>query len=379
MANISIELVKSKGELKNFIRFPNSLYADDPNYVPPLMMERLDSLQASKNPYFDHAEVALWVAKREGKIVGRISAQACELVKEYVAPDMGQFGMFECIDDAAVAAALFDTALNWLKERGKTRVQGPFNLSVNMETGALIDGFDTPPMIMMGHGRPYYLALYEGYGFTKAKDLLAFYKEVDQVQVPKAMKLYEMALKNKNLSLHHINMKNFKKELATYFDIFNDSWSNNWNYVPFTKAEGAHAAISMRPLIKPERAVWVEYKGQPAGFLIYLPNINEFIQDLNGAEGPIGMIKLGWRILTRKTKGCRVPLMGIRKEFQGKAIGAAMMSLMTQSCRNYAEAEGMTESEFSWILEDNKGMISLLKMVDSKPYKTYRVFERAID
>ncbi len=379
MSDILVWPVNTKKDLKKFIRFPNDLYQDDPNYVQPLMMERLDSLQAHKNPYFDHAEVQFWLATKDDKIVGRISAQVCELVKENIDPKLGQFGMFECIDDQEVADALLVTALDWLKERGMDKVHGPYNLSVNMETGLLVDGFDTPPMIMMGHGKPYYESLLEKYGFKGVKNLYAYHGPVKDMCPPKVQKLYEMAQNNDKLVLHKMNMSKMEEELKTYFDIFNESWSDNWGFVPFTDAEGVHAAKSMKPLLNKHRCTWVEYKGEPAGFMIALPDINEYIKDLKGGENIFNLIRLGWRLLTRKPKSYRVPLMGIRKKYQGKAIGALMTVMMTETCRQNAIENGLEYGELSWILEDNKGMISILENINSVPYKTYRLYEKAID
>jgi len=373
VSEVSIVQVGSAAELKRFIRLPSRLFAADPHFVPPLEMERQDALSPSKNPYFEHAEVQLFLAVRDGRDVGRISAQIDRLVKD---PAIGHFGLIVGEDDPQVFAALFRAAENWLRQRGRTRIQGPFNLTINEETGLLIKGFDTPPMIFMSHDPPYAGTRVEEQGYAKAKDLIAYLYDALHDLPPAARRMIARH-KPKDLRVRHIDMKNYEAEFDSVIDMFNDAWSENWGFVPFTAAELKHMAKGLKPLINPALTAIVELRGQPIGFGITLPNLNEAIRDFNGALFPFNFIKLLWRI-KRGTVTGRVPLMGIRRSFAGGLLGGMLPFLIIDSMRQAALQGRLRKVELSWILEDNLPMRKIIEALGSDPYKTYRVYEKTL-
>ncbi len=375
---LKIVPVGDQAGLKTFIRVPTALYQDDPNYIVPLEMDRLDTLSRDKNPYFKHAEAQYWIAFRDDKAVGRISAQVCELVKKQIDPKLGQFGFFECEDNEETAKALFKTAAEWLKSKGKSKIQGPYNLSVNEECGLLIEGFETPPMVMMGHGLPYYGKLLKSSGFKKAKDMYAYILDILPGFPDKTNRIVAMAENNKRIEIRDMNMKNYDAELEKFFSIFNDAWSGNWGFVPFTDAEARHAAKAMKPAIRPSWVRLCSYKGEDAAFMITIPDLNSLIHDFNGKLFPFNLLKLLWRLKVKPVKRVRVPLMGVRKHLQGSMAGASMVFLLIETIRRKVVKDGGEVGELSWILEDNDAMNKILIDIGCVKYKTYRVFEKAI-
>ena len=377
MSELKVSQVNGKADLKKFVNVTREVYKDDPNWVQPLMLERLDVLQAHKNPYFDHAEVAFWVAERGGKLVGRISAQIDKLAQEKWGPNLGHFGFFE-VRDAEAAKALLDTAKAWLKERGMVRMQGPWSLNPAEEVGTLIEGFDTPPCFMMPHGCPEYDGWLKAEGFEKAKDMYAYRIDLSTPMPDRAMRIVGMAEKNAKVTMRPVNMKDFDNELAIIMDIYNEAWGENWGYVPFTEAEIKHGAEALKPVVKPYRTYICEYDGEPVAFMLTIPDVNYKLRDLDGKLGPIKALKLAYRMFNGKEDRCRVPLMGVRKKFQKKPLGAAMAMWMIDVSRQHVEKRGAYFGELGWILEDNDGMNSILVEIGCELYKTYRVYETAI-
>jgi len=377
VSELTVRQITSKDDLKRFILVTESVYKDDPNWIQPLMIERMDVLLAENNPYFEHAEVALFLAERGGKAVGRISAQIDALAQEQWGPNLGHFGFMEA-PDAETAAALIDTAENWLKERGCTRMQGPWSFSANMEVGTLVDGFDTPPCIMMPHGLPGYDGWIKGNGFDKAKDMFAYSLDLNIPLPDRAKRIVKMAEKNKKTTIRPLDMKKFDEELDVIMEMFNEAWDQNWGYVQFTEAEAKHTAKSLKPIIKPYRTYICEYDGDPVAFMVTIPDVNHKIRDLGGKLLPFGIFKLLWRMFNGREDRCRVPLMGVRKKFQKGPLGAAMAMWMIDVSRQHVEDRGAYFGELGWILEDNDGMRSILEEIGCKIYKTYRVYEKKI-
>lgn len=375
---VTIEPVTNRRELKRFIRMPAAIYRDDPAWVPPLMLERLALLDKRRNPYFEHAEAEYWTACRNGLPVGRISAQIDRLVEEARGERIGHFGMFECIDDPDAAAALFEVAERWLAERGCTRVEGPFNLSINGEIGLLIDGFDTPPALMMGHARPWYRRLVEAQGYAKAKDVFAYELDLSRGPPERITRFVEASRRNPRFRLHEIDMRRYDEELETVIDIFNDAWSENWGFVPLTRAEARHMAQEIRPLIDPTCVQICSYQGQPSAMMVALYDLNALIADLGGRLLPFGWLRLIWRMKTRYPERFRVPLMGVRKAHQNTRQGAAMALLLIEAIRQGCVAKGARWGELSWILEDNHGMRDILDEIGCRIYKTYRIFGKML-
>lgn len=375
---IRISKVESKADLKTFIRLVEAIYKDDPNWVKPLEMERLELLTPKTNPWFEHAKAQFWIAYRGGKPVGRISAQVCDMVQDLILKGLGQIGMYEAVDDSEISTALFETAESWLKDQGMDQVQGPYNLSVNSECGLLIDGFDMPPMLMMGHARPYYATHFKAAGYSKAKDMYAYRLDISRGMPPFVSRITRSGENNKRLVIRRINKRNYTAEVESFFEIFNDSWSGNWGFLPFTDAEAAHAAKSMRPLIRDYMVRICEYDGEPAAFMITLPDVNSLIRDLDGKLLPFGWLKLLWRLSRGCTTGVRVPLMGVRKKYQDTRIGGTMAISLIEHCRRAVVKRGGVWGELSWILEDNLGMRNILSQCGSKIYKTYRIYEKSL-
>ncbi|HKY90931.1 MAG TPA: dATP pyrophosphohydrolase [Nevskiaceae bacterium] len=372
MSAVTIVAVNNKAELDRFIRLPMRLYKNDPAYIPPLLMERAEALSPKKNPYFEHAETQFFLAVRDGRDVGRISAQIDQLVQD---PDIGHFGMLAAEDDPAVFAALFEAAEGWLKSRGKHHVIGPFSLSINEETGLLVDGFDTPPVMLMGHDPRYADPRVQACGYAKAKDVIAYDYDLDHDLPAAARKLIDKR-KPAAMIVRNLDMKRYDEEFNRVAEVFNDAWSENWGFLPFTPHEMVHMAKSLRPLIDPKKVGIVEMNGQIVGFGVLLPNLNEAIRDFNGSLLPFNWLKLLLRI--KKTKTARVPLMGVRRSLKAGMLGAVVPFLIIDTMRNGARAAGMQKVELSWILEDNRPMRHIIESLGARPYKTYRVYEKRL-
>ena len=369
---IEIREVVSRKDLKAFIAVPWAIYKNDPAWVPPLKVERKATFSAG-HPYFKHARWKAWIAYQAGQPVGRISAQIDDLYLQKHHAHTGFFGLIESIEDPAVSAALFNVAEEWLKNEGMQRMLGPFSLSVNQEIGCLVDGFETPPYIMMGHALPYYGPMIESNGFTKAKDVLAYNVEPKNFALtPRIQRLLQRQLTN--MTLRTVNRKNTEVELDLLRDIFNDAWSNNWGWVPFTKEEFRSVGKELFMIVPPELAVVAEVDGKPAAFLVMLPNVNEALADLNGRLFPFGWAKLLWRLKFRFPKTGRVALMGVRKEYQHTRLGPALAFLMINGVHEPAMKYGVEHVEMSWILEDNQAMRSIIEKIGGYVTKRYRMF-----
>ncbi|MFC4347009.1 N-acetyltransferase [Kordiimonas lipolytica] len=377
MSDIIIKEITDVKGLKDFVNATRQVYANDPNWIQPLMMERMDAIRRDKNPYYEHAEVAHWVAYEGGKPVGRITAQVDALAQEKWGPNLGHFGFFEATTKD-VADKLLATAEAWLKARGMTRMQGPWSLNTAEEVGTLIKGFDTPPVFMMPHGRPEYDGWLKAHGLEKAKDMHAFRLDLNMPVPERAKRIVKMAEKNKKVTMREIDMKRFDAEVATVLEIYNEAWSENWGYVPFTKHEVEHGAKALKPVVKPYRTMICEYEGEPVAFMLTIPDVNHKIRDLDGKLFPFGWAKVAWRMMNGKEDRCRVPLMGVRKKFQKGPLGAAMAMWMIQVSQRNVMDRGAYFGELGWILEDNEGMISILEEIGCEIYKTYRVYEKAI-
>ena len=376
MSGIEIIPVQGRSLLDRFIRLPERVHKDDPHYIAPLHMERQEALTV-KNPFFGHAEVQFWLARKDGRDVGRISAQIDRHALALRPDDPGMFGMIAAENDPAVFKALLETVQSWLRERGMTRMQGPFNLNINEETGLLVDGFDTPPMLLMGHDKPYIAAQLEELGLRKIKDVYAYLYDVTVDLPPSVRRLLSRPLPP-GVTVRRIDFKRYNEEIRTVTDIFNDAWANNWGFVPLSEAETDYLAKSLKPLLDPRLASVVERNGVPVGFLVGLPNLNEAIRGLDGKLLPFGWAKLLWRLKVGGVKTARVPLMGVRRSAAQDVIGSLLPFLMIDAVRKEAMKMGFTHIELSWILEDNLPMRRMNESLGAKAYKTYRVYEKGL-
>lgn len=375
MGPVVVRPVASWREMGTFIDVPWRIYADDPLWVPPLRLER--RLHFSKfNPFLKHAEWQAWVAYRNNEPVGRISAQVDQLHRDRYGPRTGHFGLLEMIEDTEVLDALLSSAEDWLAARGTMHVTGPFNLSINQECGILVEGFDTPPMVMMPHSRTWYGLLLEQHGYRPVKDMLAYWVKVDDSPPQLMINLKEKF--SKQVVLRKLRRDRFGEEMETLRDIFNDAWSENWGFVPFTEAEFAELGTSLRLLVPDDFVQIAEVDGIPAAFMAGLPNLNEIFAELNGNLFPLGWIGLIHHLKSRGVRTGRIPLMGVRRQFQNTPLGIALALMVIDAPRQAAISRGIQALELSWILEDNKPMRSILKYMGCKEYKRYRIYGKTL-
>ncbi|HEY7841484.1 MAG TPA: N-acetyltransferase [Gammaproteobacteria bacterium] len=372
---LTVRAVAEAEERRAFIDLPWALYRDDPVWIPPLRAERRLHL-SRHNPFFEHGTAESWVAWRGDRPVGRLTAQVDRLHRLHHGPDTGQFGFLEAENDAAVFAALLGAAEQWLAARGALRITGPFNYSINQECGVLVDGFADPPSVMMPHGRPWYGARLEEQGYRRATDMLAYWVEV-RFRAPEAMQRLVRRYATR-VTLRRLDRLHFSRDLEILRDIFNDAWSGNWGFVPLTEAEMSDMGNSLKLFVPDGYVQIADVDGAPAAFLVLLPNLNEILSGLDGRLLPFGWLKLLWRMRRHHYLTGRVALMGVRKPFQSTPLGIALAYQVIDAARTVAVEHDMRGVEMSWILEDNKGMRSILDSIGSRLYKRYRVYEKSL-
>ena len=377
-APVTIRPVVTKKDRKAFVDFAWEVYKNDPAWVPPLKDEVHGLITPGKNPWFEHAKAQLWLAERGGKIVGRISAQVDELVQDHMGQGTGQWGMFEVLD-AQAAEALIVTAEQWLRQQGMTRALGPISLSIWDEPGLEIEGFEQPPTAMMGHHRPEYEGMIEAAGYQKAKDLITYELDIRHWEDPKIDRLIAMGERNEQIRIRMVDKSKFNEEARLILNLLNDAWSNNWGYVPLTEAEIKYAGKKLRPIIFNELVRVAEVDREPVAFMLTIPDINELTKDLNGELFPFNFIKLLWRLRKPRTRRLRVPLMGVAKKLHHTRMASMLAFMMIEYTRRDAVAKyGASVGEFGWILEDNKGMLSIAELPGAHVNHRYRVYEKAL-
>ncbi len=374
---VTVRTVVTSADRAAFVDLPWKIYANDPNWVPPLKSEVRALIGGpSTNPWFLHGRAAFFLAERDGQTVGRISAQVCDLVQER-RPGLGQWGMFETVDDPAVAAALMDAAEEWLRNQGMIRAQGPISISIWDEPGLLVDGFDRPPVVMMGHHRPCYEGLILGQGYLGEKDLHSWSLRVSGPFPERINRIVAAGEKNRRIRVREVDVSRFGEEAALILDILNEAWRDNWGFVPLTPAEVAHVGKKLKPIVYPHLVRVAEYDGEPVAFMITLPDINQLTRDLDGRLLPFGWAKLLWRLRNPQVEWMRVPLMGVRKSLQGTRTASLLAFMMIEYIRRDAVArQGASCGEIGWILEDNGPMISIAEAIEARISKTYRIYER---
>jgi hypothetical protein len=376
--DIDVRPVRSREDERLFLAVPFRAFAGDPNWVAPLFVERRDHLSRTRNPYFQHAEAELFVALKGSEAVGRVSAQIDRLYLERHRDQTGHFGFLDAIDDPFVFAALMEAAGRWLGERGMKRMRGPFSFSINEETGLLIDGFDAPPSIMMGHARPWYARHLGDLGFAKAKDVIAYDYDA-RTPLPRAMQsMLDKAHASGDLEVRALSKKHLQRDLSLIIDIFNDAWSGNWGFVPLTEAEIAALGRNLRMLVREDDIAIASWRGEAAAMAVTLPDINRWIRGLNGRLMPFGWAKVLWHLLARPPEAVRMPLMGVRRAFHGQPLGATLALAAIARVREAHLKRGTHRAELSWILEDNWPMRRILDALGARPYKTYRIFEKSL-
>jgi hypothetical protein len=378
-AAIEVRPIETARDRRLFIRAGAIPYADDPNYVTPLEFEVAQRLDPTSNPALKDAPHQLWIAYRNGAPAGRISAIVNPLHLARYKDDAAHFGFIDAVDDPAVFSALFGAAESWARARGMKKLAGPFNFSVNEECGLLVEGFDTPPYVMMPHGRPHYQRRIEALGYVKAMDMYALsWVNVLRFIPERRQRFVEKTLSSPKVSIRNLDVRNFTADIKLVVDIYNDAWADNWGFVPFTEEQARHMASELRPIIAPYNVVICSYDGEPSAFCLVLPNINEAIRDFGGKLLPFNWAKLLWRLKVKGLTTARMPLMGVRKKLQGKPVGAAFAYKMIDIANSANMERGLTSSEVGWILENNTAMLAMLLDMGCEKYKTYRIYEKAL-
>lgn len=373
---IEIREVTDKRSLKKFIRVPWAIYKNDPNWIPPLLMERKEAL-SSKHPYFKHAKWKAWIAFQDDKPVGRISAQIDELHQQRYNNKTGFFGLIEAPEDDAVFSALFDTAENWLRGQGMQQIVGPFNLGINQEVGILTEGFDTPPCVMTSHSPRYYSTSIERCGYQPAQELLAYELDIHTYVTP-STKQELIDRTAGRIKVRQLSRKTMEADFEVMRDVFNDAWQDNWNFVPFTREEFAAVGKEMLTVVPPDFLQIAELDGEPAAFIAMLPDINMAIADLKGRLLPFGWAKLLWRLKVRFPTRCRIALMGVRKKYQNTIFGPAMAFMVVDSVLVPGLSRGGQRVELSWILEQNKPTRNMIEKFGGKITKRYHMYSKAL-
>jgi GNAT superfamily N-acetyltransferase len=375
--SIDIEQVAGPRSLREFVTFPFARYQGDPLWVPPLIEERLDFLNPRKNPFFEHAQVALFLARRGGKVVGTVSAAIDENYAAFHGERMATFGFFETIDDPQVAARLLAAAEAYAREQGATVVRGPISFSTNHELGLLVEGFDSSPMVMMTYNPQSYAALIEGCGYRKAIDLLAYIGDLGerwQNAERGIVRVAQKAARKAGVRVRPANIRNFDQEVQRIKSIYQRAWVNNWGFVPLTEKEADHLAASLKPVIDPDLVFIAETDdGTPVGMSIALPDLHQALHlSGGGSMFPLGLLKFLW--YRRRIDQFRLWGMGVIEQYRGQGIDAVFYVETTRA----ALAKGYQRAEASWVLETNTMMVRILEHLGLKRYKTYRVYEKQL-
>jgi GNAT superfamily N-acetyltransferase len=376
VSNVEISEVSSHQERNAFIKFPWRIYVNDPAWVPPLIIERKAFLDRKRHPFFRHGDAALFLARKNGEIVGRIMASDDPNYNALHQSNVGCFGLFECINNRDVAAALFERAEDWLRERGRTEIMGPIDYSTNYVSGLLIDGFQFPPTILTAHNPPYYRHLIESCGFTKAKDWYAWWFADPAKAVAQLRRLATRFNKYCAVTIRSANLKNLRDESRRLRQIYNQAWEKNWGFVPFTEAEIEFMTSELKPLLVPEFAWIAEIGDEPVGFTLCLPDINVALRHLNGRLTrfglPVGLIKLLFH--KRRIRTARLIALGVVEKH--RRAGIAEM-LVLHVMEETMVKRGIT-GELSMTLEDNFTINRFLEAIGAQRYKTYRIFKRTL-
>ena len=372
---ISLEVVTQGRQLRQFLALPHRIYATDPAWIAPLGFMKREQLSPA-NHFFEHARWRAWIAYRQGVPVGRITAQIDEMHLQQHADAVGYFGLLEADDDPAVFAVLFDAAEDWLRSEGMREVRGPFNLHVNEEVGLLVEGFSTPPYVLMGHARPWYGPAVEAQGYRQAKDVLAYHIRPD-FEAPRVMERLAARVSDR-VVLRPVRRKHLVEDAGIMRDIFNDAWQNNWGFVPLAEADWAETVKTLTKLMPADYIQIAEYDGEPVAFIVALPNLNEAARDLNGRLLPFGWAKLLWRLKVRHPQTARVPLMGVRQSFQHSRLGPTLAFMVIDAVRKALCSRGVKDVEMGWILEDNDGMRNIIETIGGQAYKRYRIYQKEL-
>ncbi|HEU4583526.1 MAG TPA: hypothetical protein VFS67_34950 [Polyangiaceae bacterium] len=376
MASVEVRELSRGGELRDFLGVVEQIYRDDPKYVRPLDFEVKSRISRS-SPFFEHAEAAFFVAYRNGQCVGRCSAQIDHEHLRRHKDDTGFFGFLDTVEDAEVAKTLLDAARRWLSDRGMKRIRGPFSLSINDETGCLVEGFDTPPMVMMPHHRSYQGELIERAGFARHKDLYAWRYQTGDVP-PRVQKAHDEIEALPEVYSRPVDPRQLERDTRVVMDVFNDAWGDNWSFVPYTEHELAKLAKDLKLILDPSITRIAYVRGEPAAVALALPNLNEAIGDLEGRLFPTGAAKLLYRVKVKGIHSARLALLGIRKKFRADRKYAGLSLYLYCKLNESGRRNGYTWGELSWTDEANGPVNAGIRVMGGKIYKKYRVYESAL-
>jgi GNAT superfamily N-acetyltransferase len=372
VSNIRIEKVTARKDWKKFIFFPWKVYKNDPNWVPPLVMDFKEKINKKKNPFFEHAEMELFLAYRDGEITGRIAAILDRNYNDFQDEKVIFFGLFESFDDEETAKALLEKVAEWGRERGMEILRGPTNLSMNDEPAFLLEGFDSPPVVMMSYNPEYYLELMEKCGLVKAKDLYAYYMTREDRVVAQIDQIVAKAREEIPLTLRTLDLKNLEEEVAHVKYVYNNAWEKNWGFVPWTDKELDHMATKLKAAADPDLVIIAEHQGKPIAFALAFPNWNEVLKRINGRLTPWGLLKFLY--YRKKIKGVRVMVFGILKEYRHTGVSYMLYAELDKN----SIGKGYQWCETSWQLEDNEPVNRFVESLGGKVYKKYRIFEKKI-
>jgi GNAT superfamily N-acetyltransferase len=369
---VALEVVTadSKQALREFVEFPYSLYRGDPFWVPPLRIAVKELLDRAKHPFYANAEAEFFLARRDGRVVGRIAAILDRNYNKYHEENAGFFGFFESTNDPEVAAALLGAARKWVFNRGAVLLRGPVNPSTNYECGMLIDGFDSSPMVMMPYNPRYYPALMESAGLRKGRDLNAYVSTTATVELEKIGRVADRKLAKSGVTVRPINMKDFDGEVERLWDVYNSVLRRNWGFVPMTREEFVLMGKEMKQILKPELVLVGEASGKPIGFALALPDVNFALKPAGGSLFPTGLLKILY--YQRLIKSLRVLALGVVDEHRTSGVAAAFYATLVRTARKLGYSG---DCEMSWIMEDNVLMTRSLEVMGARHYKTYRIYE----
>jgi len=381
---VTILPVQTKADKREFVELAFRLNRGDPAWVPPLKGEAFDLLTPGKNPWFEHGRAQLFLARRDGRTVGRISAHIDELAlaqpaEQGMGPGTGNWGLLEA-EDAEVADALLAAAEGWLREQGMTRALGPLSISIWDEPGLLIEGFDNPPTIMLGHNSPLYRAWIEGAGYRPVKRLINYGVPITDGFPPIVGRIVAAGEKNARIRIRRVDKSRFDAEARLIMGILNDAWSDNWGFVPLTDSEIAYVGRKLKPLVFEDLIRVAEVDGEPVAFMIVLPNINELLIDMDGSLLPFGWARLLWWLRKPKSRTLRVPLMGVVKKLQNSRMASTLAFMMIEFIRRDGVAHyGAEYGDIGWVLDDNQGMIAVADAIEATENRVYQIYDKPLD
>ncbi len=369
----AVSIVSTKQEKKDFIHFPYAHYSEDTYWVAPLLIEQKKLLNEKKNPFYENAEIVLFLAEHNDKPAGRLAAIIDHRYNDYHKTKTGFFGFFECIDHQPTADLLFKVAEDWMRRNGMEDVLGPANPSMMDEIGILVDGFEKYPSIMMPYSKKYYDKLLKGVGYDKAMDLFTYLVTQDSVDRDRANRAVEIVKKRlPEIHIRRIELKNIREEVKIIRKIFNAAWSKNWGYIPLSEAEFDSLAADLKTIVDPDFAHIAEIGGKPVGFSVGLPDYNQILRNMNGRLLPFGILKILWN--KKKINKIRTALMGVLPEYQGKGIDV----LLHREAIENGLIKDFYSSEVGWILEENVQMVRVAEKIGGQLDKVYRMYSKKL-